>query len=232
MKAKLIDFRELTPGVRHFVFEAADVDSLEFLPGQFASLTQLIDGREITRAYSFASAPIHGNRFELCLNRVPDGMFSAQLFEMKPGDTVDMRPPLGTFTLRNAAREAIFVATGTGIAPFRSMLKAHLNESSAPVTLIFGARHEHGLVYREEFEEMERRVPHFRFWPVVSRPGADWHGRTGRVQPWLREAMETIPDKHSVDVYLCGLKEMVNDSRTMLREMGLDRKQIFYEKYD
>ena len=54
----------------------------------------------MTRAYSFASAPHAGNRFELCLNRVPDGKFSVRLFSMKPGEVIDMRPPLGTFTLR------------------------------------------------------------------------------------------------------------------------------------
>jgi ferredoxin-NADP reductase len=229
MKATLVDSKELAPDVRHFVFEASGVENLNFVPGQFASLTQVIEGREITRAYSFASAPHSGNRFELCLNRVPDGIFSVRLFDLKPGDEIGMRPPLGTFTLRQPPRESVFIATGTGIAPFRSMLQAHLSESSPPFTLVFGARHEAGLVYLSEFEEMARRYPQFRFWPVLSRPHAGWTGRTGRVQAHVVEA---VGDRRDLDVYLCGLKDMVNDVRAMLKEMGFDRKQIFHEKYD
>lgn len=229
MKATLLDTKQLTPDVRHFVFEASDVETLEFLPGQFASLSQTIGGREITRAYSFASAPGDGNRFELCLNHVPDGQFSEWLFELKPGGAVEMRPPMGTFTLHHPERKSVFVATGTGIAPFRSMLKAHLKESTPPITLLFGTRFERGLLYRSEFEEMARRYSQFRFLPVLSRPEQDWTGLKGRVQEHLIDAVGQARD---MDVYLCGLKEMVNDTRAMLKTMGFDRKQIFYEKYD
>ncbi len=229
MKATLVDTKQLTPEVRHFIFEASEVETLHFLPGQFASLTQTIEGKEITRAYSFASAPGEGNRFELCLNHVPDGTFSEWLFELKPGGAVEMRPPMGTFTLHHPEREAVFVATGTGIAPFRSMLKAHLNESTPAITLVFGTRYERGLLYRAEFEQMARDYSQFQFLPVLSRPEADWHGLTGHVQEHLKDA---VGDRRDVDVYLCGLQEMVNGSRAMLKEMGFDRKQIFYEKYD
>jgi CDP-4-dehydro-6-deoxyglucose reductase len=229
MKATLLDTKQLTPDVRHFIFEASEVETLHFLPGQFASLTQTIQGKEITRAYSFASAPGDGNRFELCLNHVPDGQFSEWLFELKPGGAVEMRPPMGTFTLHHPEREAVFVATGTGIAPFRSMLQAHLNESSPAITLVFGTRYERSLLYRAEFEEMARRYPQFHFLPVLSRPEPEWGGLKGRVQEHLRDA---VGERRDMDVYLCGLNEMVNETRTMLKEMGFDRKHIFYEKYD
>ncbi len=227
MRATLLDYKELTPDIRHFVFEASE--PLQFLPGQFVSFTQAIHGQEITRAYSFASAPGEGNRFELCLNHVPDGAFSTRLFEMKPGESLEMRPPLGTFTLKTPPRESFLVATGTGISPFRSMLQAHLNEHSQPFTLIFGVRYEQGLIYRDEFEKMARRYAHFHFVPVLSRPGADWTGETGHVQPVLRKK---LGDRRDVDIYLCGLKGMVNETRAMLKEMGFDRKQILSEKYD
>ncbi len=94
------------------------------------SFTDLVNGKKITRAYSIASAPGDNNRFGLCLNLVKDGIFSPHLFQMKPGDVVEMLPPLGQFVLRHPDRDAILVATGTGIAPFRSILHAHLNETS------------------------------------------------------------------------------------------------------
>jgi len=230
MEARLIESREIAPGVRHFEFEALGVDRLEFVPGQFTSFTEVIAGKEITRAYSLASAPSGTNRFELCLNRVEHGHLSPRLFEMRPGDRMEMRQPLGLFVLRQQApRDSIFIATGTGIAPFRSMLQAHLNPSSAAFTLLFGVRYESHLLYRPEFEEMALGYPQFRFWPTLTRPDAGWQGRQGRVQTHLAEA---IGQRRDVDFYLCGLKEMVNDVRAILKGLGFDRKQIFYEKYD
>ena len=229
MQAKLIEWEEIAPGVRHFVFEARQMARLDFVPGQFVSLTDSVDSRAITRAYSIASAPGEGNRFELCLNRVDDGAFSPHLFALSPGDAVEMQPPLGTFTLRQPARDSLLIATGTGIAPFRSMLKIALQPNSPAFTLLFGVRHESHLLYRQEFEEMEREFPQFRFWPTLTQPGPDWRGRTGRVQTHLTEA---IAGRKDIDIYLCGLRPMVDDVRQVLKGMGFDRKQIRYEKYD
>jgi CDP-4-dehydro-6-deoxyglucose reductase len=229
VQAKLIEWVEIAPGVRHFVFEAPELRRLDFVPGQFVSLSDSIAGRVITRAYSIASAPGEGNRFELCLNRVDGGAFTPHLFELSPGDVVDMPPPLGTFTLRRPLRASLLVATGTGIAPFRSMLQAELSRDAPSFTLLFGVRHESHLLYRQEFEEMARNFPQFHFWPTLTQPGAAWAGRTGRVQTHLDEAIDGRTD---IDVYLCGLRLMVDDVRQILKGMGFDRKQIRYEKYD
>jgi CDP-4-dehydro-6-deoxyglucose reductase len=230
MQARLIESVEIAPEVRHFVFEAAEVDKLPFIPGQFVSFTDLVEGKQITRAYSIASAPSESNRFELCLNLVHDGHLSPRLFSMQPGESVEMQPPLGTFVIRHPDRDAVLVATGTGIAPFRSILHAHLRENSRAFTLLFGVRHEYSLMYRTEFEEMARRFPRFRFLPTLTRPGADWNGRAGRVQQHLMPAIgDHVGD---IDVFLCGLKAMVDDVRQILKAAGFDRKQIFYEKYD
>src|SRR5262245_55209235 len=131
MRARLIESHEIAPEVRHFVFEAEGVNQLDYTPGQFVSFEAEREAergsRLITRAYSIASAPCGGNRFELCLNRVQDGRLSPFLFAMQPGETIAMTPPLGMFVLRTPPRDSIFVATGTGIAPFRAMLQAHQN---------------------------------------------------------------------------------------------------------
>jgi CDP-4-dehydro-6-deoxyglucose reductase len=229
MEAKLIESTELAPEVRHFVFEVPGVEKFTFVPGQFVSMNRVINEKKITRAYSIASAPSETNRFELCLNLVHEGLLSPRLFEMQPGDTVDIRPPLGMFVLRNPPRDTIFIATGTGIAPFRSILKAQLNETSQAFTLVFGVRHESHLMYRAEFEEMARKYPNFRFLPTLSRPTESWSGRAGHVQGHLPEA---IGERRDVDIFLCGLKLMVDDVRNILKEMGFDRKQILFEKYD
>jgi NAD(P)H-flavin reductase len=235
MRARLLQSRELAPEVRHFVFEVPGVERLHFVAGQFVSFFQSIDGKPITRAYSTAAPARGDNRFELCLNRVQDGRFSPFLFALHPGDEVDMKGIYGVFTLRRPVRDTLMVATGTGVAPFRGMLLDYLEHAQAaagtasPIRLLFGVRHEFGILYRDEFEALVRRHPNFEFWPTLSRPDAGWTGRTGHVQAHLAQALS---GRRDIDVYVCGLKAMVDDVRTWLKESGFDRKQIFFEKYD
>jgi CDP-4-dehydro-6-deoxyglucose reductase, E3 len=229
MKATMVEFHDIAPEVRHFVFEVPEVPQLHFKAGQFVSLNEALAGKKITRAYSIASLP-EGNRFELCLNLVHEGAFTPHLFAMKPGDSVEMSAPLGFFVVRNPEKEAVFVATGTGIAPFRAMAPDYLSHPRAKqLTLIFGVRYENTIYYRDEFEALECKYPNFRFLPTLSRAEPSWTGRTGHVQAHLPDA---IGDRRALDVYICGLKAMVDDVRGILKELGFDRKQIVFEKYD
>ncbi len=227
-QARLADWRDIAPEVRHFYFEIPGIQRFEFAPGQFVSVTDMVSGKRVTRAYSIASAP-DGNRFELSLNRVQDGRLSPHLFRLVNGDAVHFKGPYGSFTLRDPAREAVFVAHGTGVAPFRSMLLARLPiNRDRRFTLLFGCRHEESLLYQEEFERLEREHPNFRFLPTLSRPSERWTGRRGRVQAHLEE---TVREARGADVYLCGLAEMVREVRERLAGMGFDRGQVLYERY-
>lgn len=229
MIARLLEFTDIGDEVRHFVFEAPEVEKLEFVPGQFISLSSVFDDRKVTRAYSIASGP-QANLFELCLNRVKEGRMSPRLFEMQVNDSVEFQGPLGYFVLRHPPADSVMIATGTGIAPFRSMLKAHLaTHPEQQFTLIFGVRYERNLMYRDEFEMMAADHPNFRFWPTLSRPEEGWTGRSGHVQTHLGEA---IGERRDIDVYICGMKLMVDDVRSRLKELGFDRKHIIFEKYD
>ncbi|HEY6389894.1 MAG TPA: FAD-binding oxidoreductase [Bryobacteraceae bacterium] len=229
MRAMLLETRELAPEVRHFVFEIPEAQEIQFKAGQFVSFNALLDGKKITRPYSLASLP-RGNRFELCLNRVDEGMFSPHLFDMQPGDAVETSAPLGFFVIRNPAKDALFIATGTGIAPFRPMVREYLeNPAAKDLTLLFGIRFENSVYYGDEFEALVRQHPNFRFWPTLSRPETNWQGRTGHVQAHL---MEALAGRRDLDIHICGMKAMVDDVRGMLKELGFDRKQIIFEKYD
>ena len=229
MTARLLESREIAPEVRHLVFEVEDSLAFPYVPGQFASLTAEIDGSPITRAYSFAS-PACGSRIELCLNRVLEGKFSPYLFDLQPGDRVQMTGPWGGFIFRQPVQDSILVATGTGIVPFRAMLQDQLSRDSVhQYTLIFGVRYEHGLLYRDEFEQLARDHPNFHFRPTLSRPEPEWTGRTGHVQAHLFEA---IGDRRDINVFICGLTPMVDDVRSILKSSGFDRKRIICEKYD
>lgn len=221
MTAKLIGWRELGPATRHFEFEAIDWDGC-FVPGQFLSLT----ANEITRAYSIASPP-DGRRFGLCANLVSGGQFSPWLFARMPGEEIEFKGPYGVFTPREAGSDSILVATGTGIAPFRAFLGARALRGNC--TLILGTRHEAGLLYDAEWRELGQSRHGFQYWPTLTRPAADWRGRTGRVQSHV---MQALGERRDIDVYICGLHDMVNDLRAQLKSAGLDRKRIIYEKYD
>lgn len=228
MKARLAESREIGPNTRHFEFETPEWKPA-FVPGQFLSVTAAIGDDDITRAYSIASPP-GGDRFALCANLVQDGYLSPFLFGLRPGDEIDFKGPYGAFILRRPVSDSIFVATGTGIAPFRSMLLSHLSaHPDRQFTLIFGVRYEHGLLYHAELSALAQRHPNFRYMPTLTRPPDYWKGLTGRVQ---QPTMEALGDRGDVDVYICGLREMVDDVRLKLKAIGLDRKRIIYEKYD
>lgn len=229
LQARLIESRLIAPEVKHFTFDVPEVEQLPYLPGQFVSFTREFDGRNVTRAYSTASEP-DGNKFALCLNRVQDGIFSPWLFELDPGGTVDMKGPLGYFTWKHPVNDSVLVATGTGIAPFRGMLRSYLRSGGdKQVTLVFGVRYEQSLLYRDEFEQLERDHPNFRFLPTLSRCDERWAGCRGHVQ---QHVIDALGGRTDVDVYICGLKLMVDDMRSRLKELGFDRKKIVFEKYD
>jgi len=145
-------------------------------------------------------------------------------------DQIQATGPWGSFIFRQPAEDSVLVAAGTGIVPFRAMLREQLaRDSSHLYTLLYGVRYERGLLYRREFEEVARTHPNFRFWPTLSRPEPNWTGRTGHVQAHLFDA---TGDRRDVNVFVCGLKAMVDDVRSILKAAGFDRKRILCEKYD
>ena len=228
-QARLIRYEEIAPDNRHFWFEIPDLESFPFIPGQFVSLSHPINGKKVTRAYSIASRP-YDNKFELCLNEVKDGIFSPFLFRMEPGDEVEMKGPHGAFVMRNPVHDSIFVATGTGIAPFIPMAEHCVEQHpDRQFTLVFGVRYEHSILYRERFEKLAAKYSNFRFVYTVTRPTEEWKGNAGRVTSYV---FEEIGDRRDVDVYICGLKEMVNDVRDRCKALGFDKHQVVYERYD
>jgi ferredoxin-NADP reductase len=227
--ARLVESHFIAPEVKHFTFDVPEVAELPYMPGQFVSFTREFNGRKVTRAYSTASGP-NVNRFELCLNRVQDGIFSPWLFEQEPGATVEMKGPLGYFTWKQPVGDSVLVATGTGIAPFRGMLASYLaSGGDKQITLVFGVRYEETILYRAEFEQLASEYQNFRFVPTLSRCDDRWEGCRGHVQ---QHVIDALGGRTDVDVYICGLKLMVDDMRARLKELGFDRKRIVFEKYD
>ncbi|MGH9499714.1 MAG: ferredoxin--NADP reductase [Terriglobales bacterium] len=232
--ASLAGSTALSEFTKHLDFEMKGVPRFGFVAGQWLSFkTTKPDGEEITRAYSIASPPGEDNRFALCLNRVQDGYMSNFLCDMKAGDEIACSGPFGDFILRPPMRDTIFVATGTGIAPLRSMLHWLLAEESRhqgkQLSLVFGNRTERDIYYHDEFLRLAAEHPNFHYSPTLSRGDMAWKGLRGYVQEHVPAIAKDRTDMHA---YICGLDKMVKANRELLKSLGWDRKSILYEKYD
>src|SRR4029077_2666402 len=185
--AQLLRSTALSEFTKHLEFEMLGMRRFGFVPGQWLSFLQLkTDGEELTRAYSISSPPGDDPRFALCLNRVQDGFMSNFLCDMKEGEEIHCQGPFGDFILRPPLLDTIFVATGTGIAPFRSMLHWLLADESRhqgkQLWLLFGNRYEKDIYYHEEFMSLASEHPNFHYLPTLSRGSAEWKGLRGYVQ--------------------------------------------------
>jgi CDP-4-dehydro-6-deoxyglucose reductase len=241
--ARLVRARSLSPGVRELVFERVDGLPMAFEPGQWVNAILPVAAQgapTIKRSYSIASPPDGTARFEIALTRVKDGPGSAWLCDLEPGAELPFVGPHGFFTRRALEpAPALLVATGTGVTPMRSMLRAAIAAGSrAPLWLLFGVRREEDLVYREELEALAREHDSVRLEPTLSQPGAAWTGRTGYVQAHVRELWQELVARAGQaagepHAYICGLERMVGSVRELLRkDLGLARQQVHGERYD
>ena len=232
--SRLVRSVSLSDQTSHLEFEAPDKSRFGFVAGQWLSLkTNKPDGEEITRAYSIASPPGEDNRFALCLNRVQDGFMSNFLCDMKLGDEISCQGAFGDFILRPPLRDTVFIATGTGIAPFRSMLHWLLADPARhqdkQLWLLFGNRTEKDIYYHEEFLGLSARHTNFQYLPTLSRGALEWQGLRGYAQDHVPGIVHGRSDMHA---YICGLDKMIKANRELLKGLGWDRKSILYEKYD
>lgn len=232
--ARLLNSQPLTGFTKHLEFEMQNLPHFGFVPGQWLSLTHTRpDGEEMTRAYSIASPPSKNSHFALCLNRVQDGFMSNFLCDMNQGDEISCQGPFGDFILRPPMRDTIFIATGTGVAPFRSMLHWLLADPSRhenkELWLLFGSRTEQDIYYHREFLQLASANKNFHYLPTLSRGAPDWQGLRGYVQEHVSEVVAGCAEMHA---YICGLDKMITANRELLKSLGWDRKSIRYEKYD
>lgn len=238
---RLVERSALTPTVCQLVFERVDGVPFEFEAGQWVNLvipTPNGPFPEVRRAYSIASPPLHTPRFELAVTRVENGPGSTYLHTMEIGGEIEVVGPQGFFTrpLEKAA-PSLFVGTGTGLTPLRSMLlHAARAESTIPIWLLFGVREEGDILYRSELEATaQARNDSMRVDFTLSRAAEAWTGRRGYVQTHVRELWEALRAASGQDphVYICGLRDMVDGVRELLKnELKLPRQLVHSERYD
>lgn len=230
--ARVIRIEDETPDTRRFWMEVPELSSFDFEPGQFVTLDLPIHEKpnKRWRSYSIASWPDGTNVFELVIVLDKEGAGTPYLFnEVGVGSELIYRGPQGVFTLKQPIeKELIMICTGTGIAPFRSMVH-HIQQKGIPhhgITLIFGCRKQESLLYYRELKELETKMSGFRYIPVLSRE--EWEGRSGYVHPVYEEI---CAGHQPVNFFICGWKGMIDEARQRIIAMGYDKKDIHLEIY-
>lgn len=228
--AQVESVEDLTHDVRRLDLKLIEPKAINFKPGQFVSF-EMPDpqtGRLLTRAYSIASQPSQSGVITLLFNLVSGGPGSGFLFHLKAGEKTQFKGPAGHFYLRDDPnRELLFVASGTGIAPIRSMLLANAERSDPrPTTLFWGLRSQRDLYDQEELAELSRQNPTFTAITTLSRPDPGWSGESGRVLRLIEERIASVKD---LAVYLCGNSAMIADATALFQKKGLC--PIYREKY-
>ena len=212
--------------VVHLQLVLPELDTLEFSPGQHMDVIVPGVGR---RSFSMASAP-QGNAVDLHVRRIPGGRFTPSLGEaVMPGDTIEVEIPLGAFGFHaEDEREVVMVATGTGLAPLKSMLEALFDDADCPpVALYWGGRTADDLYLADEIAGWGGRLFEFRFVPVLSREASG--AATGR---YVQHAvLADHPDLAEHALYLCGSPAMIADAKRAFLGAGANAGRLYADGF-
>lgn len=228
----------IAPGVRHLAFDRKDGTPLSFIPGQFISIHFTENDKPIKRSYSIATIPNESEHIEIALSYIAGGSASEFLFNLSPGQEVQMSGPYGRLILRDeeTPRRFILVATGTGVTPYRSMLpqfKARFAQDlNLEIYVLLGVRTHHDQLYTKDFLALAEVQPRFHFNTYYSReyPATPLpFEHSGYVQSAFPELNL---DPHQGDlIYLCGNPHMVDNAVELLKQKEFAIQQIRREKY-
>jgi NAD(P)H-flavin reductase len=231
-KARVASARMLASNVRELVLDRGEPFAFE--AGQWVSLAVPTSSELLKRSYSIASPPDGTGRFELAVTLVEGGPASTYLHAAAIGAEMDVTGPQGFFTREPGP--ALFVGTGTGVAPLRAMMLDALgkNEKRA-LWLVFGIRTEADILYRAELDALAAKHENVRVFYTLSRPAERWKGLTGYVQTHVEKVWREMESRGEgpPHAYICGLHRMVGSVRDLLRkQMAVPRAQVHSERYD
>jgi CDP-4-dehydro-6-deoxyglucose reductase len=238
--ATLVERRAVSPTVVRLRVRP-DGPIPDFVPGQYLALGVEVDGRPLQRPYSTASARGESEALEFLVRLVDGGTLTPRLWRLHAGDRLHLGRPKGLFIADPAEdRRAVYVATGTGIAPLRSMLETRLTErpdgpaGSRPV-VVHGVARAEDLAYRERLQGLADQG-RITYMPAVSRPGdpanAGWAGFTGRVASLVPGILAQVDaDPARTIAYVCGNPGMTEAATAALTGWGMPDEAVRSEAY-
>lgn len=227
------EIQQATPNTRRYWIELPETQSFDFKPGQFVTLDLPIHEQRNKRwrSYSIASMPDGSNVIELVIVQLDGGMGTSYFFnEVKIGSELTLRGPHGVFTIPEPIdKDLILICTGTGIAPFRSMLNYihHHKISHRHLHLIYGTRTQKDLLYADEMKALEASLGSFTYHVALSRENAAPYHQ-GYVHSIYEELCKDLPPANFM---LCGWRVMIDEAKERLLQMGYDKKDIHLELY-
>ncbi len=233
--SKCTEIRDLTADMKLFRFELLEGDTIDFVPGRYIQLLTPVyekSSEEVYRAYSVASDPAQKNIIDLIIRLVPGGICTTYCFEhLKVGDTVKFNGPYGEFRLTETDSEMVFIAGGSGMAPFVSILHDMKNKNSRrKATYYFGANKVDELFLLDEMRQFEKDLANFKFVPVISQPDYDksWNGETGLV---TEAVQRNVKNASQCEGYLCGSPGLIDAAIEVLKKLGMTEDKIYYDKF-
>jgi ferredoxin-NADP reductase len=202
-----------------------------FLPGQYLTLL----GGGWRRSYSLAAWQPRPRRYVLGIKRESDGQVSRELYDcLRPGTRIDALPPHGAFSFSEAPPVLVLIGGGIGVTPLRAMLHAAAAAPRGKVFLFYSARTRDELAYHDEFTELARRAPWFRYHPALTGAGDDWDGARKRLSASaIRAALlqQGVGADHG-EYYLCARQDMVESLKRGLLDAGVAPAQVHVELFN
>lgn len=239
----LIKIVDESPSTKRFWIEIDQGEApFSFRAGQFVTMDLPIGETRLDRwrSYSIANAPDDSNIIELCIVKLEGGRASKYFFEdITLGQRFKFKGPDGVFTLpQKIDKELVFICTGTGIAPFRSMIYDLINqqEDLPKVHLIFGTRKTESILYQEELEELVQKYPNFKYSVALSREDLSSANTYGfdAYQGYVHQVYEKAyaSPSENITFYLCGWSNMVDEAqKKLVEEIGFPKEQVVLELY-
>jgi NAD(P)H-flavin reductase len=232
---RLSRWDEVAPGLAIVGVQALE-EPFPFAPGQYATLGLMGPEKLIQRPMSISSSADDLSEYEFFIRLVEHGGLTPLLWEQSVGDAINIKGPKGKFLLQDDGRTCLFVASGTGLAPFISMIETLRGRGQTrDVVLLHGVSYDYDLAWRTQLTELANGggFP-LRYVGTVSRPqgSPDWTGCTGRVEAILADQL----DEHGLTaenttMYLCGNPEMVSAVEAIATERGFAPEQVRKELY-
>ena len=234
-RTKVISLRDLTHDIKEVKLKLLEPDQINVKAGQYVQF-QVPEyeqsAESVYRAYSLASPPSEKGSVELEIRLVPSGLCTTYVHQyLKEGDEVILNGPYGEFFLQESEREVVCIAGGSGMAPIKAILLDMLDKNiDRKVSYFFGAVTRKDLFLVEEMEELQKKLPRFRFIPALSSPaeGDDWQGETGLITEVLARHLENAGN---TEAYLCGSPGMIDACIEVLAKKGIPEELIFYDKF-
>jgi len=221
-----------------------DGPPVRFEPGQYMTIGVFADGKLWQRPYSVASAPVEAGEggYEFYVRLVPVMHFTTLLWRLPLGHGMRMIGPKGRFMLEpDDRRTHLYVATGTGVAPFMAMMRQTLRDRRPRHTvLIHGCSYVEELGYRDELATWQRDNAYpLTYVPTISRPtdprNSGWSGRVGRAETVVDAVCKDLrlqPER--TVVYICGNPEMILNVEARLMDRGFPdfhvKKELYWPK--